>query len=119
MPAFEYTALDGTGRTRKGVEEGDSPRQVRSRLREQGLTPMSVSQVAERQALLRMPVFQQRIKPLELALATRQMATLARAGLPIEEVLATVARQSESPRVRSALTAVPGHGRLAAGPRAR
>lgn len=106
MPAFEYTALDGTGRTRKGVEEGDSPRQVRSRLREQGLTPMSVSQVAERQALLRMPIFQQRIKPLELALATRQMATLARAGLPIEEVLATVARQSESPRVRSALTAV-------------
>jgi general secretion pathway protein F len=98
--------LDGTGRTRKGVEEGDSPRQVRSRLREQGLTPMSVNQVAERQALLRMPVFQQRIKPLELALATRQMATLARAGLPIEEVLATVARQSESPRVRSALTAV-------------
>tara|TARA_Y100000780_G_scaffold102729_1_gene93211 strand:+ start:403 stop:1614 length:1212 start_codon:yes stop_codon:yes gene_type:complete len=106
VPAFEYTALDGAGRTRKGVEEGDSPRQVRSRLREQGLTPMSVNQVAERQALLRMPVFQQRIKPLELALATRQMATLARAGLPIEEVLATVARQSESPRVRSALTAV-------------
>ena len=106
MPAFEYTALDASGRTRKGVEEGDSPRQVRGRLREQGLTPMSVSQVAERAAVLRMPVLQQRIKPLELALATRQMATLARAGLPIEEVLATVARQSESPKVRSALTVV-------------
>lgn len=106
MPAFEYTALDASGRTRKGVEEGDSPRQVRGRLREQGLTPMSVSQVAERAAVLRVPVLQQRIKPLELALATRQMATLARAGLPIEEVLATVARQSESPKVRSALTAV-------------
>ncbi|WP_341708234.1 type II secretion system inner membrane protein GspF [Halopseudomonas sp.] len=106
MPAFEYTALDASGRTRKGVEEGDSPRQVRGRLREQGLTPMTVSQVAERAALLRMPVLQQRIKPLELSLATRQMATLARAGLPIEEVLATVARQSESPKVRSALTAV-------------
>jgi len=106
VPAFEYTALDASGRTRKGVEEGDSPRQVRGRLREQGLTPMSVSQVAERAAVLRVPVLQQRIKPLELALATRQMATLARAGLPIEEVLATVARQSESPKVRSALTAV-------------
>lgn len=106
MPAFEYTALDASGRTRKGVEEGDSPRQVRGRLREQGLTPMTVSQVAERAAMLRMPVLQQRIKPLELSLATRQMATLARAGLPIEEVLATVARQSESPKVRSALTAV-------------
>lgn len=106
MPAFEYVALDNAGRTQKGVEEGDSPRQVRGRLRDQGLTPMSVNQVAERSSVLRMPVMQKRIKPLELSLATRQMATLARAGLPIEEVLGTVARQSESPRVKSALSAV-------------
>ncbi|MEH6490546.1 type II secretion system inner membrane protein GspF [Halopseudomonas sp.] len=106
MPAFEYVALDNAGRTRKGVEEGDSPRQVRGRLRDQGLTPMSVSQVAESSSRLRMPSMQKRIKPLELSLATRQMATLARAGLPIEEVLGTVARQSESPRVKSALSAV-------------
>ncbi|HDY99670.1 MAG TPA: type II secretion system protein GspF [Pseudomonas sabulinigri] len=106
MPAFEYVALDNAGRTKKGVEEGDSPRQVRTRLRDQGLTPMSVNQVAERSSVLRMPVMQKRIKPLELSLATRQMATLARAGLPIEEVLGTVARQSESPRVKSALSAV-------------
>ncbi|MEH6564817.1 MAG: type II secretion system inner membrane protein GspF [Halopseudomonas sp.] len=106
MPAFEYVALDNTGRTRKGVEEGDSPRQVRGRLRDQGLTPMSVNQVAESSSRLRMPSMQKRIKPLELSLATRQMATLARAGLPIEEVLGTVARQSESPRVKSALSAV-------------
>jgi general secretion pathway protein F len=106
VPAFEYVALDNAGRTRKGVEEGDSPRQVRGRLRDQGLTPMSVNQVAENSSRLRMPSMQKRIKPLELSLATRQMATLARAGLPIEEVLGTVARQSESPRVKSALSAV-------------
>lgn len=106
MPAYEYVALDNAGRTRKGVEEGDSSRQVRSRLRDKGLMPMSVSQVAERKSVMRMPVLQQRIKPLELALATRQMATLARAGMPIEEVLGTVARQSETQKVKSTLSAV-------------
>ena len=106
MPAFEYVALDQTGRTRKGVEEGDSSRQVRTRLREKGLMPMSVNEVAEKQSVLRMPILQPRIKPLELSLATRQMATLARAGMPIEEVLGTVARQSEAPRVKATLSAV-------------
>ncbi len=106
MPAFEYVALDPAGRTRKGVEEGDSSRQVRTRLREQGLMPMAVTEVAEKPSLLRMPVLQRRIKPLELSLATRQMATLAKAGMPIEEVLGTVARQSESPKVKATLSAV-------------
>lgn len=106
MPAYEYVALDSSGRTRKGVEEGDSSRQVRSRLRDKGLMPMSVSQVAERKSVMRMPVLEQRIKPLELALATRQMATLASAGMPIEEVLGTVARQSETQKVKSTLSAV-------------
>lgn len=106
MPAFEYVALDQAGRTRKGVEEGDSSRQVRTRLREKGLMPMSVNEVAEKQSVLRMPILQRRIKPLELSLATRQMATLARAGMPIEEVLGTVARQSEAPKVKATLSAV-------------
>jgi len=106
MPAFEYQALDNRGRTRKGVEEGDSARQVRARLREQGLTPMQVEQVAERRSGRRRPLLERGVKPLELSLATRQMATLARAGMPIDEVLGTVARQSESPRMRTTLSAV-------------
>ena len=106
MPAFEYVALDAAGRTRKGVEEGDSSRQVRTRLRDQGLMPTSVQEIAEKPAKLRMPMLQGRVSPLELSLATRQLATLARAGMPIEEVLGTVARQSESPRVKATLSAV-------------
>ena len=45
MAAFEYIALDGRGKERKGVLEGDTPRSVRQALREQSLTPMSVAQV--------------------------------------------------------------------------
>lgn len=106
MPAFEYIALDAAGRTRKGVEEGDSSRQVRTRLREQGLMPTSVQEIAEKTTTLRMPLLQRRVSALELSLATRQLATLARAGMPIEEVLGTVARQSESPQVKATLSAV-------------
>ena len=107
MPAFEYQALDAGGRKRKGVTEGDTARAVRARLRQDGLTPLAVEEVRE-QASGRggLSLGARGISPLDLALATRQMATLARAGLPVEEILGTVARQTEKARIRSVLTAV-------------
>ena len=50
MGAFEYTALDAAGRSRKGVIEGDTPRHVRSLLRERQLLPLTVEQVAEQES---------------------------------------------------------------------
>jgi len=50
MPAFEFTALDVTGREHKGVLEGDSPRAVRQQLRERQWTPLNVQEVAAREA---------------------------------------------------------------------
>ena len=44
MGAFEYTALDASGREKKGVMEGDAPRQVRQQLREQGWMPLEVQE---------------------------------------------------------------------------
>ncbi|OOC09125.1 MULTISPECIES: type II secretion system inner membrane protein GspF [Thioalkalivibrio] len=111
MPAFEYQALDAGGRTRKGVTEGDTARSVRAQLRSDGLTPLELREIDDagpRPATVGRSATGGRghIGPLDLALATRQMATLARAGLPVEEWLATVARQSEKPRVRNILHAV-------------
>ena len=48
MGAFEYTALDTTGRERKGVAEGDTARQVRQSLREPGMIPLQVEEVQKR-----------------------------------------------------------------------
>ena len=48
MAAFEYKALDGKGRNKSGVLEGDSARQVRQLLREQGLTPLEVNETTEK-----------------------------------------------------------------------
>ena len=107
MAAFEFVALDARGRRKRGVREGDSRRQVRQALREEGLTPLSVDQTVERSANggIRFS-FGRGMSALELALFTRQLATLLAAGLPIEEALNAVAQQTEKRRVSAMIMAV-------------
>ncbi|WP_006786854.1 type II secretion system inner membrane protein GspF [Thiorhodospira sibirica] len=107
MPAFEYLALKPSGSKVRGVCEGDTPRQIRQQLRDKGLIPLTVEAVhnRERRRLSR-PGLRRGINAMDLALLTRQLATLVRSGLPLEESLGTVARQSEKPRIRNLLLAV-------------
>lgn len=111
MAAFEFVALDERGRRRRGVREGDSRRQVRQALREEGLTPLSVDQTAERSGGTLRWSFGRGMSLLELALFTRQMATLVGAGLPIEEALNAVAQQTEKRRAGAMIMAVRGRVR--------
>jgi len=110
MAAFEYEALDSNGRNVHGVLEGDGERQVRTQLRERGLTPLSVEPIRAGQAPRneRRFAFRRRISGSDLALVTRQFATLVRAGLTIEECLNALIEQSESPHTRNVLAAVRG-----------
>jgi general secretion pathway protein F len=107
MGAFVYIALDSTGREQKGVLEGDTPRQVRQQLREQGLTPLEVNEAAERESNApRAFGIGRGISASDLALITRQLATLVRSALPVEEALLAASEQSEKPRLKSMLLAV-------------
>lgn len=108
MGAFEYTALDASGREKKGVIEGDAPRQVRQQLRDQGWVPLDVQEVSRRQKRSRSGISWMRrgISATDLALITRQLATLVRAALPLEECLRAVAQQTDRPRLKSMLLAV-------------
>jgi general secretion pathway protein F len=106
MGAFEYTALDTRGKERSGVLEGDAARQIRQQLREQGLTPLSVNEVQQREEKARTTLFKRKISATDLALITRQWATLVRSGLPLEEALRTVAQQAEKSRLKSMMMAV-------------
>ncbi len=108
MGAFEFTALDATGRDQKGVLEGDTPRQIRQQLRDRGWTPLSVQEVAQREARAAGSRWQLRrgISAGDLALITRQLATLVHSGFPIEESLRAVSQQTEKPRLQSLLAAV-------------
>ncbi|MEM9532270.1 MAG: type II secretion system inner membrane protein GspF [Pseudomonadota bacterium] len=102
MGAYEYSALDDRGRQRQGVLAGDTARQVRQQLREQGLSPLSVAPVGE-DSSTRGGI---RMSRTEQALALRQLASLLTAGLTVEESLATVAQQSDRGSSRRVLTAL-------------
>jgi len=115
VAAYEYTALDASGREQRGVLEGDSPRQIRQLLREKQWLPLQVMPVSgERRDGGAAPSGAQRwsfswraaIKAADVALLTRQLATLVRAAVPLEESLRAVAEQSERPAVQKVLAAV-------------
>ncbi|MCG6965052.1 MAG: type II secretion system inner membrane protein GspF [Chromatiaceae bacterium] len=109
MPAFEYSVLDRSGKKIKGVEEGDTARQVRQGLRERGLTPLSVEEIKQRKKerpRFGFSVGNPRVSVTNLALITRQLATLVRSAIPLEEALLTVANQVESHRLKSVLLSV-------------
>ncbi len=107
MGAFEYTAVDAGGKERKGILEGDTARQVRQLLRERQLLPLTVTEVAEREAS-RQQSFTLRptMSATDLALVTRQLATLVQSSMPLEEALLAVSEQTESTRVKSVLIGV-------------
>ena len=108
MPAFEYIALDVNGRKKKGVIEGDSARHIRQQLREQGLLATSVDEAAQRETVQSSSRFnvQRSISAADLSLITRQLATLTKSGLPLDEATATVAKQTEKPRLQRILLGV-------------
>ena len=123
MPAFEFQALDPAGREQRGVLEADSPRQVRQLLRDRQWLPVSVLEVGERRATAAQPTITSPVSALarlrrglreppariggrDLALITRQLATLVRAALPLEEALQAVAQQTDRPAAQRILTGV-------------
>ena len=106
MAAYEYQALDAQGNAVKGVMEGDAERQVRAALREKGRTPLGVTVINQQTEARRSFSFRRGIPSSELALITRQFATLIHAGLTIEECLNALVEQTELARTRTVLAGV-------------
>jgi len=106
VPAFVYEVLDENGRKRSGVLEADSARQVRQQLRDKGWTPLSVETGIDNEQRQSRSGFSRSISAADLSLITRQIATLIHAGLPVEEALRGVARQSEKQRISTMVLAI-------------
>jgi len=108
MAAFQYLALDAKGKQKKGVLEGDTPRQIRQQLRERGLIPLEVESVIQKQSQQQGTGrrFANRMSATDLALVTRQIATLVRAAIPVEEAIKAVAEQAEKGRHKSMLLGI-------------
>ncbi|WP_416885485.1 type II secretion system inner membrane protein GspF [Marinospirillum sp.] len=107
MAGFRYQALDQQGKLHKGVVEAESERHARQVLRDQGLFPRQVqSGVPRASSATRSRSRSGHLSADQLALMTRQLATLLSSGLALEQALETLARQAESDRQRSVLLGV-------------
>ncbi len=91
MAAYRYKALDAAGKAQSGMVEAASPAAARLSLRAKGLLPMDLSATADTTKPGQTPRTAPRISGAALSLTTRQMATLLRSGLRIEEALQTIA----------------------------
>ncbi len=107
MGAYEYVAVDTDGKEHKGVLEGDTARHVRQLLRDRKLLPVEIAEVDSKgKSTGRSLSLARRVGTLDLALITRQLATLVRAGLPLEEALLAVSEQTDKPRLKSIVLGV-------------
>jgi general secretion pathway protein F len=112
MPIYAYTGLTAQGRAIAGVIDADSPKGARLSLRRTGIFPTTIS--AERAAQTASPAgttsgltrLFERVPARELALLTRQLATLTKAGLPLVECLSTLIEQMEHAALKRVLSYV-------------
>lgn len=110
MAGFRFEAVDAAGRHESGVLEADTPRQARAQLRARGLLPIQVEGLLQRAAPGAVPARQRgrALPAAELALATRQLATLLGAGLTVSETLDAAIEQSELATAKRVLAGVRG-----------
>lgn len=107
MAAFEFKALDPRGKPQQGVLEADSARAVRQQLRDRGWAPLEVAPATEKQRSGGISLFKRGgLSAPDLALVTRQLATLIQSGIPVEQALSACAQQSERARIKSIMMAV-------------
>lgn len=101
MAAFEYQAITAEQQLKKGVIQADSARQARGQLRQQGLIPLDVQAIQKHPSKRR-----QWVSAKERAIVFRQLATLLKAGMTLEEVLTVLTEQTERRAIRRAMGAV-------------
>ncbi|MDH4229271.1 MAG: type II secretion system inner membrane protein GspF [Nitrospirota bacterium] len=108
MPVFEYKGLDAQGRGVSGIVDADSARMARKRLRSGGVFPTELveGREVERREARSVSLFGGRVSAMDVALFTRQLATLVEAGLPMLESLNAMVGQVESPRLKNVVADV-------------
>ncbi|MBE9545149.1 MAG: type II secretion system inner membrane protein GspF [Proteobacteria bacterium] len=101
MPVFEYTALDDKGKSTSGIIDAEGAQVARQKLRTSGIFPVSIKETQEAEPKKELGTFSlssrlSRVKPVEVAMMTRQLATLISAGFPLVSALDALVPQTRS-----------------------
>lgn len=109
MPVFEYTALNAAGKHVRGIVDAASASMARDQLRAKKLFPVSIQGTVTRQGRRSFFAFKDLVSKVssdELNIATRQLATLLGAGLPLVASLDALLKQANNPVLQKALAQV-------------
>ncbi|HEY0665269.1 MAG TPA: type II secretion system inner membrane protein GspF [Gallionella sp.] len=109
MSAYSYEAVDAAGTIRKGVVNADSARAARAELRGLGLATLSVTAIEhqlDETGAAKRSAFGNRLSTVELALFTRQLASLLEASLPLEQAFSALQEQAERTYVRDLVASI-------------
>lgn len=113
MPVYAYKGVTQTGKSAKGFVDAESVRAARAKLRRDGVYPTDLAESGRPRAAKadegsrRVSLaFLRRVSTLDLALATRQLATLVGAGIPLVEALGALTEQVESTRLKGLVAGV-------------
>jgi general secretion pathway protein F len=105
MPLFAYQGFNRQGGRVNGTIDAPGRRAALTRLREQGVHATTVAE-ATRSRPSWLAFGSKRVNATDLALLTRQLATLIAAGLPLDDALAATAEQQERPSLQQSLVRV-------------
>lgn len=104
MPIFEYRGIDTAGKDVRGIIDADSARLARTKLKKSGVFPTEVHEtMAERRGGkpdLSLAHLTKRVRIQDVAVMTRQLATLIGAGLPMVPALTSLSNQIENPNLK-------------------
>ncbi|MDY6848176.1 MAG: type II secretion system inner membrane protein GspF [Geoalkalibacter sp.] len=109
MALYEYEGFNNRGKKVRGVAEGGSRRAIIQQLKSRGIIVTEVSQQSaetHKGGRFNFSFSRRKVSAADLAVASRQMATLLSAGISLDETLATIAGQLENPRLGKALNQV-------------
>ena len=110
MPVYEFTALNAAGKKIKGVLDADSLTAARQKIRNQGHYPVDIKETSTRSATDKPPLFSrqlgQSVKQQEIHIATRQLATLLGAGIPLVPALAGLGEQTANRALKTVLAQI-------------
>ncbi|MBI5197538.1 MAG: type II secretion system F family protein, partial [Nitrospirae bacterium] len=109
MPVFEYKGLSADGRDVQGILDAENPKVARGKLRQSGIFPVELAETQTRESRgegFTLSRFYRRAKRQEVAVFTRQMATLLTAGLTLMESLGAAMDQIEDPVLKRVITQV-------------
>jgi len=127
MPVYAWKGLNAAGKNVSGTKDADRPKVLRQMLRKDGvfitehreMLAGGVAKVSPRAgdgacgaqvSALRREIdlsrFFERVRPQEVAVFTRQLATLLKAGIPLAEALGALSEQSDNKKFEAILTEI-------------